>query len=93
MGSHIRRWYSRKKGEKMNRYRFAIVISSTWNYVPYLNALLNSIEKREMADHCNLDVHVLHMGFPGQYINDICERFSFNVIPSEMRREDYCMGG
>jgi hypothetical protein len=67
----------------MNRY--GIFISCTWNYMPHLNGLLNSIEKRDL---CDVDVHLIYGDFPEQYIHDL-HSLSFSIIHTKLDRADY----
>jgi len=71
----------------MNKY--ALFVACTPNFVKHLNALLNSIEKRELYKGCNLTVYVLHYQVVNiNYLEAIKTAFSFRVIPVEIKRED-----
>ena len=69
----------------MNR---AIFISCSWNYIQYLNALLNSLEKRKII----ADVYLLHWEFPKKYLEDT-QKFSFKVFPIEIFEKDHRIEG
>jgi len=69
--------------------KYAIFVAATENYLSYLNALLNSIEKRGLHTDCNLSVYVMHHdNFNRKYLQDIENAFSFEVIPIEIMRGD-----
>lgn len=72
----------------MNDRRYAIFVSSTWNYVQYLNALVNSIQKRRLFEYNNLDVHVIYtLDFPDAYLDAISNSFDYNLIAIGFDRE------
>jgi hypothetical protein len=77
--------------KKMNR-NYAIFVASTYNYVPYLNALLNSIDKRNLSNNCDLTVYVMwHDEFNKEYLSDIQTSFNYKVVPIEITRSDINM--
>jgi len=68
--------------------KYAIFIAASWNYVQYLNALLNSLEKRKI----NVDVYVLHWEFEQKYL-DAIQCFPYKVIPIEIKEADHDIKG
>jgi len=71
----------------MNKY--ALFVAATPNYLSHLNALLNSIEKRELYKKCELTVYVLyHDNFNFEYLERIKRDFSYTVIPEEINKDD-----
>ena len=72
-------------------YKYAIFVASTPNYIGYLNALLNSIEKRKLYLNCtDLDVYVFYTeGYNLEYIDRIKTAFSYTVFPRKMVRSDF----
>jgi len=74
----------------MNKY--AIFAAATDNYLMYINAQLNSIEKRELYNECDLTYYLMHHdNFNRGYLQDIQDGFSFPVIPIEIDRGDMKM--
>jgi len=67
---------------------YAIFVASTDNYLPYVNALLNSIQKRELHRHCNLTVYLLYHDMPVEYPEAAKTAFSFRLIPVNVERAD-----
>jgi len=81
-----------KGGERglwgMNKY--AIFVAATPNYIGYINALLNSIEKRKLYRNCDLTVYLLHHdGYNEEYLQRIARDLSYVVIPIEIKRSDF----
>jgi hypothetical protein len=73
--------------------KYGIFMSCTWNYAQYLNALLNSIEKRKLyqGDH-EFDVHLLYSpDFPESYLQAIGE-FPYIIVPVAMDRDTSIFG-
>lgn len=78
--------------------RYAIAFAATGpeagrNYLPDTNALLNSIQKRQLKHHIGaaaLDVYLFYHGFPKHwsYPERAQRAFDFNLKPVELRRED-----
>lgn len=64
----------------------AIFISCSWNYVPYLNALLNSIDKRGL----DVDVYLLHDVFTSKYL-DAIQCFDYHLISVGVNRDDFSL--
>jgi hypothetical protein len=54
----------------------------------YVNALLNSIEKRRLFRGCNLTVYLMHHDFPMEYFEEAQKAFSFRLLPIEIKRND-----
>jgi hypothetical protein len=67
-----------------------LVVATTDNYVPYTNALLNSIQKRRLHEKCDLTVYLLYhdLGKLGHYPAMARERLGFRVEPIEVLRSD-----
>ena len=70
----------------MNKY--AIFVASSWNYLPYLNALLNSLEKYKI----NVDVYLMHWEFDEKYLEEI-QNFPYKIIPIEIKEVDHNIVG
>jgi len=60
----------------MNNGDYAIFISASWNYVPFMNVLLNSMDKYGI----NCDVHIIGYEMNLEYIAKIKEAFDFPII-------------
>lgn len=70
--------------------KFAIFVAATPNYIAYLNALLNSIDKRNLARHCDLSVYVFYTeGFNQDYLDSLKYTFDFKIYPMKMARSDF----
>jgi len=69
--------------------KYAIFAAATENYLPYINAQLNSIEKRKLYEKCDLTYYLMHHdNFNRKYLQDVESGFSFNVVPVEIMRGD-----
>jgi len=69
--------------------KYAIFAAATDNYLSYINAQLNSIEKRRLYEKCDLTYYLMHHdNFNRRYLQDIENGFSFNVVPIEIMRGD-----
>lgn len=64
---------------------YAIFVCSDGKYLPFLNVLLNSLDKQSIC----LDTYLIHHEFPGQYIKDAQEAFRYPIIPVEIKRADF----
>ena len=74
---------------KDKKMKAAIFIALTPNYIPYVNALLNSIEKRRIYDGVELDVYLLYHDFDDmKFIKEAEKAFSFNLIPIDVKRSE-----
>jgi len=70
--------------------KYALFVAATPNYLSHINALLNSIYKRNLYKKCDLTVYFFHHdGFDIEYINNIQTAFPFQVIPVEITRGDF----
>jgi hypothetical protein len=69
---------------------YAIFVAATENYLMYVNALLNSIEKRRLHENCDLAVFLLHHDFSPEcrYPAIARSEFPFRVVPIEVYREE-----
>jgi len=70
----------------MNKY--AIFVCASWNYVQWLNALLNSLEKRGIQ----ADVHVMGWEMEPAYVAAIENDFSFPVHYTDIQLGDHDIG-
>ena len=59
--------------------RHALFVSANNQYLSYLNALLNSIEKRKLCDRLPIDVVALEDGTITDEYKEACEAFEFEV--------------
>ena len=75
---------SRKK-LKNKKNDYAIFVCSNQGYMQYANVLLNSIDKYKLP----VDVYFMHYDFNNSYIEDIKDKFNFNIIPIEIKRDDF----
>jgi hypothetical protein len=78
--------------ELLEMLNYAIYVASTWNYIGYTNALLNSIYKRKFHEKCTLTVYLFHNDehgfFKTEYLHDL-SKFPFNVVSHEISRNDF----
>ena len=65
---------------------FGIFVTANNTYLPYVNALFNSLEKRRIKD---ITVLFSYYDFPLKYIEHAKKTFSFNIEAVEIKREDY----
>lgn len=66
----------------------AIFISSDYNYLPYLNTLLNSFHKRKLGKE--FDVYIIHHDFRKlDYLKRAQKEFDFRVIPIKVDEKDF----
>ena len=65
--------------------KYAIFVNSNAGYIPFLNALLNSIDKH----HLDVDVHLMHYEMPELYLQTASKTFNFPVILTEIKRSDF----
>ena len=71
----------------MGPLKYCIFVAMTPNFMKWMNALLNSIEKRKLFRDIHLTVFVLHYdGCNRDFLRDIQNHFSFEVIPIEIKR-------
>lgn len=71
----------------MGPIKYCIFIAMTPNFLKWMNALLNSIEKRMLFRDVRLTVYVLHYdGCNPDYLEAIKTAYSFEVIPIEIDR-------
>ena len=68
----------------MNK-KYAIFVASNINYLCYLNALLNSLDKQGIEN----TVYILSDNLPEQYLKDIVNRMSYEAIPVNIRYKDF----
>ena len=66
--------------------KYAIFVAATDNYLMYLNALLNSIVKRELYKSVDLTVYLMHYQFPIDYCKKATEKLPFKFIPLEIKK-------
>lgn len=64
---------------------YAYFVTSNWGYVPYLTALLNSLQKRGNTQR----VYVMHQGFKQEYLDAIQRAYSFEVVLLSVDRKDH----
>jgi len=73
----------------MKLKNYAYFICATENFIPYLNAFLNSIQKRKLCEGCYLTVYIFHnRGFNERYLQAVKTAFDFKVIPVEINDSD-----
>lgn len=65
--------------------KYAIFVNSNGGYIPFLNALLNSIDRYKL----DVDVHLLHYECPAKYLEEVQKSFNYNVILTEIKRDDF----
>lgn len=65
--------------------KYATFICSNGGYLPFLNVLLNSFERHQIQ----MDVYLIHFDFPDAYLKDAIEKFSFPIIPLQVKEEDF----
>lgn len=59
---------------------FAVFVASSWDYIQFTNALLNSIDRHQIP----ADVYLLHDFPPNNYLRDAGQRLSrFHAVPVE----------
>lgn len=66
-------------------HRYGVFVCANGSYLPYVNALLNSVDKHAL----DLDVHLLHSDMPSQYMEEVTRSFRFPVHLTEIRRADF----
>ena len=64
---------------------FAIFVSATRDYLPYLNALLNSLERCEL----DIPVYLIHTDLPSRYLDVVTGAFTFPVNIVEVDRQQF----
>lgn len=65
---------------------YAFFICSNREYIPFLNVLLNSIDKHKLD---NVDVYLMYYEFDLKYLEKIKNSFNFNLIPIEIKKERF----
>lgn len=65
---------------------YAFFICSNGQYIPFLNVLLNSLDKHQID---NVDVYLMYYEFNLDYLEKIKDSFNFNLIPIEIKKEDF----
>jgi hypothetical protein len=68
-----------------SRSRFAIFVCANGQYLPFVNALLNSLE----SELIQVDVYLIHHEMPEAYIRAAQTRFSFPVYPVKVVPADF----
>jgi len=58
--------------------KFCFFVSCTNNYIPYLNAFLNSLYKRKIKDVIDFDVKIISYNMGSKYIDKL-SKFPFNI--------------
>ena len=64
---------------------YGIFLCCNQQYLPFLHVLFNSLEKHKI----NIPVELLYYNFPEDYIKYAQDKFSFPIIPTEIKREDF----
>jgi hypothetical protein len=65
--------------------KYAIFIASDYSYLPCLNALLNSLEKRKI----NADIFIITTDLTDVYISKIQQTFSFKINVIKVSQDDF----
>ena len=65
---------------------YAFFICSNDGYIPFLNVLLNSLDKYNIN---NVDVYLMYYEFNLDYLEKIKNSFDFNLIPVEIKKENF----
>lgn len=77
--------------------KYAIFTASTFNYINYLNAQINSIYKRGLHKECDLTFYLFwndnqEFTWDKKYFDDIKERFPFKIETIEIKPNEIEMG-
>ncbi len=70
----------------MIKNNYAFFICSNREYIPFLNVLLNSLDRCGIN---NVDVYLMYYEFDLEYLKKIKNSFSFNLIPIEIKKERF----
>ena len=65
---------------------YAFFICSNKGYIPFLNVLLNSLDKHKIN---NIDVYLMYYEFDLDYLEKVKNSFNFNLIPIEIKKDDF----
>ena len=68
----------------MNK-KYAFFVCCNGQYIPYLNALLNSIDKWGI----NIDLFLMYYDFDKKYLETITSSFDYPIYPLKIKREDF----